>query len=185
MHKQFIQIKETNTKDLSDILEVERLAFPDEAEVVELSDDLLKDVSAAPLVSLLAYFKGEAVGHILFTKAIFNHASNQPMMHILAPLAVKPAFQRKGIGGMLIKKGLEILKAKGSELVFVLGHIEYYPNHGFIPDAGKLGFSAPYPIPENVKEAWMVQELVPGALEGNQGSVQCADAMNQAKYWRD
>lgn len=43
------------------------------------------------------------------------------MMHILAPLAVKPEYQRQGIGGMLIKAGIEKLQEKGSNLVFVLG----------------------------------------------------------------
>ena len=81
------------------------------------------------------------------------------MMHILAPLAVKPEYQRQGIGGMLIKAGIEKLQEKGSNLVFVLGHKEYYPKYGFIPDANHLGYPAPYPILEEYSDYWMVQPI--------------------------
>ena len=52
----------------------------------------------------------------------------------------------------------------GVELVFVLGHPDYYPRHGFKP-AGALGFEAPYPIPDKNVNAWMVQKnCVPVSL---------------------
>ena len=35
------------------------------------------------------------------------------------------------------------------ELVFVLGHPEYYPRYGFTP-AGEQGFEAPNSIPEGI-----------------------------------
>ena len=70
------------------------------------------------------------------------------MMHILAPLAVKPVYQRRGIGGMLIKEGLHLLQAMGSEVVFVLGHKEYYPRYGFATHAAHLGYLPPYPMPK-------------------------------------
>ena len=47
----------------------------------------------------------------------------------------------------------------GSFMVFVLGHIDYYPKYGFITDAENLGFAPTHPIPEEVKEAWMVQAI--------------------------
>ena len=80
-------------------------------------------------------------------------------MHILAPLAVIPEYQNKGIGGLLINHGIEILKTMNSQIVFVLGHIKYYPKYGFIKNATKLGYKAPFPISSDVADAWMVQSL--------------------------
>ncbi len=179
-----IQIRETNVNDFKDIMEVETKAFggPDEA---KLTVDLLSDPSAEPVLSLLAFHGGEAIGHILFTRAYMNGVENQPMIHILAPLAVIPEFQKQGVGGKLIKAGLEILKERGTELVFVLGHIEYYPRYGFINDAKNLGFPAPYSIPEEVKDAWMIQSLVADGLKKYRGEIRCADEMNKEEYWRE
>ncbi len=179
-----IQIKETNDNDFKDIMEVETKAFggPDEA---KLTADLLSDPSAEPVLSLLAFHEGEAIGHILFTRAYIDEMENQPMIHILAPLAVKPNYQKQGVGGKLIEAGLEILKERGTELVFVLGHIDYYPRYGFINDAKNLGFPAPYSIPEEVKDAWMIQSLVSDGLKKYRGEIRCADAMNKEEYWRE
>jgi len=46
----------------------------------------------------------------------------------------------------------------GDEKVFVLGHPNYYLKFGFRP-ARALGFEAPYRIPAEHEDAWMVQEL--------------------------
>ena len=82
---------------------------------------------------------------------------------MLAPLAVVPECQKQGVGGTLVKHGLELLSKSGVDLVFVLGYPEYYTRHGFAP-AGVRGFDAPYPIPEKNSDAWMVFELRPGVI---------------------
>jgi putative acetyltransferase len=184
MELQKLIITESAKSDLKDVLFVEQQAFGgnDEAELV---DNLLQDKSAEPSLSLLAYAQGEAVGHILFTKAILESDKESPEIYILAPLAVIPKYQNKGIGGMLIKRGLEMLKEMNVDIVFVLGHPGYYPKHGFINDAAKFGFDAPYPIPEKNADAWMIHELKPGFIENYAGKVLCAKAMDKPEYWRE
>ena len=76
------------------------------------------------------------------------------------------------------------MSESGVELVFVLGHPEYYPRHGFTP-AGALGFEAPYPIPDEHAEAWMVQELRPGVIGSVCGRVICADMLNKPEHWHE
>jgi putative acetyltransferase len=76
------------------------------------------------------------------------------------------------------------LSESGVELVFVLGHPDYYPRYGFKP-AGVLGYEAPYPIPDEQADAWMVQELRPGVIDSVSGKVICADVMNQPEHWRE
>lgn len=179
-----IQIRETNTNDFNDIMTVEKQAFGYDKEA-QLVADLLADKTAEPMVSLLAFYQNEAVGHILFTRTYFDNQETQPMMHILAPLAVKPEYQRQGIGGMLIRAGIEKLQNKGSSLVFVLGHKEYYPKYGFLPDAAKMGYPAPYPIAEEFSDYWMVQAISPKGFEVDKGNIRCCDELNKPEHWRD
>ena len=177
-------IRETKESDLAAVLHVEGQAFGEDqgAEIVTLVEDLLRDPSALPLLSLLALDEGQALGHILFTHAEVAGPKPCNAAAILAPLAVLPAAQSRGIGGKLIKEGLRRLSVSGVDLVFVLGHPGYYPRFGFQP-AGALGFEAPYPIPEEVADAWMVQALRPGVIGSITGKVLCADALNHPEHW--
>lgn len=177
-----MRIREANDDDLNDVLFVEREAFNSNKEA-ELTRDLLADPTAKPLISLIAFVDDRPAGHILFTKA---HLSRNPELtvSILAPLAVVPDFQRQGVGGALVKKGLQLSAETGVDIVFVLGHPTYYPRHGFAP-AGKLGFEAPYPIPEKDADAWMVQELRPNMIGSVSGKVICCNAMNKPEHWRE
>lgn len=176
-----IRIKETCEEDIETILEVEKRAFGSEVEA-QLVANLLSDKTTEPNLSLLAYAENEAIGHILFTRVRIGEQNNV-LAHILAPLAVKPSFQKQGIGGLLITEGLKGLKKKNSELVFVLGHNTYYPKYGFINNAAKLGFEAPYTISEEHANAWMVQELNAGAILQNNGKITCANTLMTPEYW--
>jgi putative acetyltransferase len=175
-----LDIRESLPEELAAVLAVERAAFGS-GEEVRLVMDLLKDPSAEPVLSLLALFDTQAVGHILFTKAVLDPPIALKA-YILAPLAVIPAFQKQGIGGSLIKQGLQILADWGVDWVFVLGHESYYPRHGFSP-ALKLGFEPPYPIPEQFTGAWMTQALTPNCSANYRGRVIPAQTLNQPQYW--
>ena len=176
-------IRQSTKADLQTVMRVEREAFGYDKEA-ELVRDLLADPSARPLISLLAFEGGQAVGHILFTAARLERADPEPTISLLAPLAVLPDFQNRGVGGKLIEHGLELLREAGVEVVFVLGHPGYYPRHGFQP-AGVHGLDAPYPIPPEHAGAWMVQELRPGMIGTVRGTVRCADALDQPQHWRE
>ncbi|WP_370574838.1 GNAT family N-acetyltransferase [Methanomethylovorans sp.] len=177
-------IREANSADFKDIMAIEKEAFYSE-DVADLVSQLLADKSAEPVVSLLAFKDNEAVGHILFTRAMIDARRLSPSIYILAPLAVKPDHQRQGIGGMLITEGLKKLKEMKVEMVFVLGHEDYYPRYGFIPDAGSLGFIAPFPIPNKNANAWMVQALTSKGLSKVRGMIVCADPLNKPEHWRE
>lgn len=163
------------------VMTVERDAFgrDDEPRLVAA---LLADPTAQPSLSLLACEGRRAVGHVLFTRATLLGATRECSAVILAPLAVIPDFQRKGVGRALIEQGSEFLTGSGMEFVFVLGDPEYYSRCGF-QAAVPHGLLAPYPVvPE---AAWMVRALVPGVLGAVRGTVACAAALDQPEYWRE
>jgi predicted N-acetyltransferase YhbS len=181
-----VKIRCATDADRAEILSVHADAFGEEEgpEIVDLVTDLLGDPTAEPRSSLVAENDGRIVGHILFT-AIRLQPSGQPVSaQILAPLAVAQEQQGKGVGGLLIHEGLKQLAAAGIELVFVLGHPSYYPRFGFEP-AGVLGFEAPYAIPGEHADAWMVKELKAGIIGSVQGRVQCAATLDQPQHWRE
>lgn len=177
-----MRIEEAAPSDRQHVLSVERLAFPDE-DVATLVSDLIDDPTARPVLSLVAWDEGgRPVGHIMFTAARLEGAPRDVSTVILAPLAVVPEFQRQGLGGRLIEAGIEQLERQGVELVFVLGHPEYYPRHDFEP-AIPHGLMAPYPI--DPSEAWMVRALGEAAVGHVRGTVACAESMNKPEYWRE
>lgn len=147
--------------------------------------DLLEDKTAMPVISLIAYSNNIPVGHILFTRARIEGKRKSPLMHILAPMAIIPDYQQQGIGKQLISAGLQKLKEINSELVFVLGHMDYYPKAGFLSNAAKHGFLPTYDIKKKYWDIWMVLELKKGALEKYNGKIICADELNKEKYWKE
>jgi len=160
-------------------------AFGDQgAEIAKLVTGLFKDSTAFPLLSLVAEDGNRLTGHILFTKVDIHPVENPVSARILAPLAILPGEQNMGIGQKLINEGLKVLKQSNVDLVFVLGHPEYYPKCGFEP-AGEKGFAAPYPIPEENAPAWMVQQLNGDMIGKIKGTVKCARVLDQPEHWRE
>ena len=181
-----MQLRETSETDLADILHLHCLAFGRNGgdEVAGLVEAILSDPSAAPRLSILATEAGQAVGHILFSTARLVEDSDSAKLALLSPLAVVPDAQNQGIGGKLIERGLQQLKEAGTDLVFVLGHPGYYRRHGFEP-AGKLGFEAPFPIPDKDADAWMIKALRPGLIGSLRGKIVCCEALDAPEYWRE
>jgi putative acetyltransferase len=175
-------IREAGESDLADVLAIERTAFGSQEEA-NLVRDLLKDDSAQPTLSLIAILHGQPVGHLLFSKLQFDPESSMTAC-LLAPLAVVPEFQNRGIGSKLIKEGIKQLKESGTGLIFVLGHPAYYPRFGFKP-AMPYGFNAPYPIPEKDSDAWMVMSLDSVIINTGMLTVICADSLMKPELWRE
>lgn len=181
-----VQIRAAFDTDTPAILDVVRSAFGNQQgqEIADLIINLWQDRNAQPMISLVATADHRVVGHVLFTGTRLKQSPHTFSSAILAPLSVHAHYQKQGIGGQLIQEGLDRLKAMGVGLVFVLGHPGYYPKHGFVP-AGSRGFEAPYPIPPEHADAWMVQELQPGLMGNVRGQVECADSLNDPKHWQE
>ena len=110
---------------------------------------------------------GKTVGHILFSSVIIQCRGRNVRALALAPMAVLPEVQRRGIGSQLVEKGLECCRTFGHQIVIVVGHPDYYPRFGFSSARAK-GLEVPFPVPD---EAFMVLELTQGALDNISGMV--------------
>jgi predicted N-acetyltransferase YhbS len=177
-----MDIRLSSPDDESLIRGVHEAAFGPEQgpEIADLAVALLYDPTAQPLLSLFSCGGDRPTGHVLFTRV--RVGQDAVPGQILAPLAVLPSLQNQGIGTRLVEHGLELLREEGCRLVFTLGDPAYYRRFGFQP-AGRLGFEAPYPIPDEHADAWMVLELVEGTLGRVRGLVHCANALNDPRHW--
>jgi putative acetyltransferase len=73
----------------------------------------------------------ENSGYIAFPNLTVEENGTTHGVVGLAPVAVTPAHQRRGIGGALIRKGHRLLAAQGTSLSFVLGDPDYYTRFGY------------------------------------------------------
>ncbi len=98
------------------------------------------------LVSLVAEVNGRIVGHALFS-IMDVEADGGPLKAAgLAPVGVLPEMHGTGIGSALIVRGLELLRASGTQISFVLGHPDYYPRFGYSAETARP-FASPFSGP--------------------------------------
>lgn len=114
---------------------------------------LRKGTAFIPELSLVAEIDGRLAGHILYTKAKVNDVE----VLALAPLSVRPEYQRQGVGTALINEGHKIAKSLGCQYSVVLGSETYYPRVGYIP-AQQLGIEVPEGFPAENFMAIQLQE---------------------------
>lgn len=158
----FVREESDDPADLVSVRAIIGAAFgrSDEANLI----DALR-AEGVVLTSLLAIVGDQPVGHILFSRMSVETTAGPVFAAALAPLAVLPAFQRRGIGGQLIRHGLEVLRGRGEKIVIVLGHPDYYPRFGFSSEKARA-LESPF-----APEAFMALELTSGALKGVRGKV--------------
>ena len=150
--------------DIADIRRVHTEAFgrPDEADLV----DALR-AAGALRVALVAVEDGVVVGHVAFSPVVIRDDTSTLNALGLAPMAVLPGCQRRGIGSRLVQAGLSACGTTPYGLVFVLGAPQFYGRFGFKP-AEPLGITWEHGGPAG---AFMVQALRRGALRGIRGVV--------------
>ena len=149
MHK--INIRQSRPDDLPSIERLYPAAFPDE-DLLPLVRHLLMHESG--IRSLVAEAGQTLAGHILFT--LCSISGSDIRAALLAPLAVAPEQQRKGVGTALIREGLRLLGLQDVSQVYVLGDPAYYGRSGFEPETG---VTPPYPLPEQWRDAWQSLRL--------------------------
>jgi len=163
-----LKIRESRLDDSAAIESLYPEAFPDE-DLLPLVRSLLSD--SLVTISLVATIDTRIVGHVIFTKCgVVGHSVN---VSLLGPLAVAPAWQRKGIGSAIVHAGLRRLEDSDVSLVLVLGDPAYYGRLGFLPQSV---VEPPYPLPPEWDGAWQSQYL-------SQPTTPCAGKLSVPSQW--
>jgi putative acetyltransferase len=154
--------------DRAAIRRVVAAAFGRRAEA-DLVDALSASAAWVPELSLVAEEGRAVVGYVALTRASLRTVAGDVGLLALAPLAVAPDWQRRGIGGDLVRAALQIAAERGERAVVLIGHPSYYPRFGFVP-AAPMGLTSVFAQGENVP-SFFVRELRAGALTGVGGAV--------------
>jgi putative acetyltransferase len=151
-------IRSEQPGDQAAIRAVHEAAFPTPAE-----GNLVDALRAAGrlTLSLVGLVDHQLVGHVAFSPLTV------PAGLGLAPIAVLPARQRRGLGGQLIRESLKICREKGTGFVVVLGSPDYYGRFGFRP-ASRWGLQDEY----GGGDAFQLIELIEGSVPVGHGLVQ-------------
>ncbi|MEM6708096.1 MAG: N-acetyltransferase [Pseudomonadota bacterium] len=154
-HPEPVLIRVEKPSDHAEIARLTTLAFApqpyaagDEAEVV----DRLRSHRALAL-SLVAVSGTAIVGHAAFSPA---DGSDDQHWFALGPISVHPSRQHQGIGTMLIKQGLDQLKAWSAAGCILTGNPAYYQRFGWQP--------SPSNAPTNEPAEFFMVKLLSGRL---------------------
>jgi putative acetyltransferase len=138
-----MRVRPAAETDAVEVRAVLTAAFPTAAEA-DLVEALVLGGDLA--LGFVAVDDGRVVGFAAFSRmAVVADEARVPAL-ALGPLAVLPAFQRRGIGGRLIECGLAAANGRGVALVFVLGDAGFYGRFGFRAQTA-APFASPYAGP--------------------------------------
>jgi putative acetyltransferase len=175
-----MQIREATITDSEAIRKLHLQAF-DKSEARFVSDvavNLLQEKSTIKIISLVATDNDVIIAHIAFSP-IFLDSSNEHFGYILAPLAVLPTQQKKGVGSTIVQHGLDIISSLGAFIVFVYGDPQYYSRFGFKTDLAR-NFTPPYTL--QYPEGWQAMKLNSTDFpEG--GKLKCVASLNDPQLW--
>jgi putative acetyltransferase len=130
-----VSVRTAATRDAARIPALIRSAFTSSKLGYHGEDSLVEALQrdGDALLSLVAEIDGVVIGHAMFSRMMVCADDGEWKAAALAPLSVQHIWQRQGIGGTLIREGIDRLRVMGTQIVFVLGHPGYYPRFGFDP----------------------------------------------------
>ncbi|GIP26475.1 N-acetyltransferase [Paenibacillus sp. J23TS9] len=163
-------VRQEKAEDVNEVYHVVQKAFENadysDHDEHNLVNRLRNSPNYIPELSLVAKYEDKIVGYILFTEIKVGDKT----LIALAPVAVLPEMQSKGIGKLLIMEGHKIAALLGYKGSVVLGHDKYYPKFGY-KKASLYGIEAPFEVSD---DHFMAVELIDGGLTDVHGVVEYA-----------
>lgn len=158
-----IEIRNENQEDYEVVRTINDKAFGQstEGKTVDKIRSACKEI-----LSLVAVKEGQVVGHIFFSPVSVSCEGKEIIGMGLAPMAVKPEFQKQGIGSLLVNEGINLLKKSKCPFIIVLGHDKYYPRFGF-KTASKYGLVPQWDgVPDEAFMALFLDKSVVSSVSG-------------------
>ena len=153
-------IRQENAKDHREVYGLIKEAFASaehaDGNEQDLVEALRKGDAFVPELALVSEIDGKLAGHILFSKALVGDTT----VLVLAPLSVRPQYQRQGVGTALMEKAHRTAGSLGYPYSLVLGSETYYPRAGYRP-AEQFGIEVPEGFPSANFMALKLREDAP------------------------
>ncbi len=176
-----MHIRIATSLDLDDVRGVHLCAFPDgEREIVsKLAINLLSEETTPQTISLVAETDGTVVGHVAFSPMKIDTNENL-QGYILAPLGVKPEYQKRRIGSKLIESGMQRLLEMEVNMLFVYGDPKYYSRFGFNADASAR-YIPPYKL--QYPFGWQAVTLNECNIAKSPVKLTCVTSLCDSELW--
>ena len=139
-----INVREERPEDYRRVEEITKAAFSYPGRIEQggiecpyehwMVHELRKRDGIQPL-SLVAEMEDVIVGHIICSHAAVKTKEKSIPVLNFGPLSVLPEYQRKGVGGALLRTMMERAKEMGFGAILFFGRPEYYPQFGFVEAA--------------------------------------------------
>jgi len=143
----------------------------------QLSAKLSEDINNQDIFCFGAFIEKELAGSIFFTQLYFNIKIK---VYMLAPMAVSPRHQKKGIGSSLIKFGINEFKNKAIDVIITYGDPLFYSKVGFQKIAEDI-IKAPLKL--SMPQGWLGQSLKGKSIPVIKNRPSCVKAFDNPAYW--
>lgn len=139
---------------------------------------LLGDTPKDDIQTVAADMEGTLVAACIFTRLLFENDNR--CVFLLAPVAVIPEHQGKGIGQQLITYGLDVMRKTDADVVMTYGDPSFYSKVGFewVAEA-----DAPPPYPLQMPQGWLRVCLSGQPWSALRGPSICVGAFSNPALW--
>ncbi len=136
MDKLNVKIRQEQSSDYDVVYQLVKESFltenhteePDHLNALRIKSEFI------PELSLVAETEdGTIVGQIVLYQTTINYYNSQDVQLVVSPLSVSPKCFRRGVGSVLLRKGLIIAREMGYKIVFLWGNPNFYSKCGFVP----------------------------------------------------
>lgn len=176
-----MQIRLATSPDRDAVLHLYLASFAeDEREIVSrLAINLLAETTSPQIISLVAETEGAVIGHVAFSPVIID-TDEKCQGYILAPLGVRPEYQKRGIGSELIERGMQKVSGMDVDVLFVYGDPSYYSRFGFSADAA-VRYIPPYTL--QYPFGWQCITLTELGTGTSPVKISCVTPLSDPRLW--
>lgn len=143
-----------------------------------LVSDMIATVTEDDIRVFSCLEDGQLAGCIVFTRMRFD--GDARTVFVLAPVAVAPERQRRGVGRSLLTFGLDELRKAGVDVALTYGDPAYYARVGFRRITPE---EVPPPRPLAYPHGWLGQSLTDRPLAPLKGPSHCVGPLDRPEYW--
>jgi putative acetyltransferase len=176
-----MKIRNAHQNDADAIGSVHRAAFPEgERDLIsKVAVAMLSEEVSPSVLSLVAEVDGTIVGHVAFSP-VTSADTKEHLGYLLAPLAVNPTHQKRGIASQLIKDGMKRLSDQGPGVLLVYGDPDFYGRFGFRAEQGGC-YAPPYPL--EFPFGWQGMALGDFDFPSSPVRISCVPSLDHPNLW--